>query len=183
MSPHAWSCGARSCLITWSSWAISSFFCSGIWSIWARFLPGYWSFRAKSWLCWRSWRSYAYEKHMFKLNNVLGTALMGTHVGTMYHCFENATNERSSPITLSRLRHGFSALWPCLTCIVYLNIGDKLTSTKNHKIQNVKRSSCWAVVVARLVERSLPISEVRSSNPVFGKFYSLSTSYKLFWKD
>ena len=27
----------------------------------------------------------------------------------------------------------------------------------------------WAVVVAQLVERSLPIPEVRSSNPVIGK--------------
>ena len=29
-----------------------------------------------------------------------------------------------------------------------------------------------AVVVAQLVERSLPIPEVRSSNPVYGKFYA-----------
>ena len=28
---------------------------------------------------------------------------------------------------------------------------------------------CWAVVVAQLVERSLPIPEVRGSNPVIGK--------------
>ena len=28
---------------------------------------------------------------------------------------------------------------------------------------------CWAVVVAQLVKRSLPIPEVRGSNPVIGK--------------
>ena len=42
----------------------------------------------------------------------------------------------------------------------------------------------WAVVVAQLVERSLPIPEVRGSNPVIGKKYIehllLST---VFWKD
>ena len=32
--------------------------------------------------------------------------------------------------------------------------------------QNITK---WAVVVAQLVERSLPIPEVRSSNPVIGK--------------
>ena len=40
----------------------------------------------------------------------------------------------------------------------------------------------WAVVVAQLVERSLPIPEVRSSNPVIGKnllnIYFLSTVLK-----
>ena len=46
---------------------------------------------------------------------------------------------------------------------------------------------CWAVVVAQLVKRSLPIPEVRGSNPVIGKIYLfplniclLSTVY---WKD
>ena len=31
----------------------------------------------------------------------------------------------------------------------------------------------WAVVVAQLVERSLPIPEVRGSNPVIGKNLSI----------
>jgi len=31
------------------------------------------------------------------------------------------------------------------------------------------RTKMWAVVVAQLVERSLPIPEVRGSNPVIGK--------------
>ena len=30
-------------------------------------------------------------------------------------------------------------------------------------------ANIWAVVVAQLVERSLPIPEVRGSNPVIGK--------------
>ena len=37
-----------------------------------------------------------------------------------------------------------------------------------------KLTSCellWAVVVAQLVERSLPIPEVRGSNPVIGNIY------------
>ena len=33
----------------------------------------------------------------------------------------------------------------------------------------------WAVVVAQLVERSLPIPEVHGSNPVIGKNYLYST--------
>ena len=40
----------------------------------------------------------------------------------------------------------------------------------------------WAVVVAQLVERLLPIPEVHGSNPVIGKIYIehclLSTVYK-----
>ena len=32
----------------------------------------------------------------------------------------------------------------------------------------------WAVVVAQLVERSLPIPEVRGSNPVIGKNLNLT---------
>ena len=32
-----------------------------------------------------------------------------------------------------------------------------------------KAGSNWAVVVAQLVEQSLPIPEVRGSNPVIGK--------------
>ena len=34
-----------------------------------------------------------------------------------------------------------------------------------------KRFSHWAVVVAQLVERSLPIPEVHGSNPAIGKIY------------
>ena len=34
----------------------------------------------------------------------------------------------------------------------------------------------WEVVVAQLVERSLPTPEVRGSNPVIGKIY-------MYWKD
>ena len=35
----------------------------------------------------------------------------------------------------------------------------------------------WKVVVAQLVERSLPISEVRGSNPVFGKHLLILNNY------
>ena len=37
---------------------------------------------------------------------------------------------------------------------------------------HIKKTKGWAVVVAQLVERSLPIPEVRGSNPVIGKFYT-----------
>ena len=40
----------------------------------------------------------------------------------------------------------------------------------------VNFESCWAVVVAQLVERSLPIPEVRGSNPVIGKIRLVQTS-------
>ena len=36
----------------------------------------------------------------------------------------------------------------------------------------------WAVVVAKLVEQSLPIPEIPCSNPVIGKFYLLKTNLK-----
>ena len=39
------------------------------------------------------------------------------------------------------------------------------------------------MVVAQLVERSLPTPDVRSSNPVISKFNSLSTVLKLYRKD
>ena len=39
---------------------------------------------------------------------------------------------------------------------------------------------CWEVVVAQLVEQSLPTPEVRGSNPVIGKIYLY---YQLYWKD
>ena len=37
--------------------------------------------------------------------------------------------------------------------------------------QGSKKVLHWAVVVAQLVERLLPIPEVRGSNPVIGKIY------------
>ena len=40
----------------------------------------------------------------------------------------------------------------------------------------------WAVVVAQLVEQSLPIPEVRDSNPVIGKKIIMNIYYQLFWK-
>ena len=43
----------------------------------------------------------------------------------------------------------------------------KHTATKNP--DRCKFCVYWAVVVAQLVERSLPIPEVRGSNPVIGK--------------
>ena len=39
-----------------------------------------------------------------------------------------------------------------------------------------------AVVVAHLVGQLLPTPEIRASNPVIGKFYSLSTVLQ-YWKD
>ena len=33
----------------------------------------------------------------------------------------------------------------------------------------IKKYQAWAVVVAQLVERSLPIPEIRGTNPVIGK--------------
>ena len=35
----------------------------------------------------------------------------------------------------------------------------------------IKNFDCWAVVATQLVERLLPTSEVRGSNPVIGKIY------------
>ena len=37
--------------------------------------------------------------------------------------------------------------------------------------------------MAKLVAQSLPIPEIRSSNPVFVKFYLLSTWQNMYWKD
>ena len=36
----------------------------------------------------------------------------------------------------------------------------------------------WGVVVAQLVEQSLPSPEIRSSDPIIGKIYSLSAALK-----
>ena len=41
----------------------------------------------------------------------------------------------------------------------------------------------WAVVLAQLVEQSLPTPEVRSSNPVIGKIYWTFVYCQLYWKD
>ena len=41
----------------------------------------------------------------------------------------------------------------------------------------------WAVVVALLVEWSIPIPEVRGSNPVIGKKLILNIYCQLYWKD
>ena len=44
----------------------------------------------------------------------------------------------------------------------------------------------WAVVVAQLVERSIPIPEVRGSNPVIGnKLFILNICFlsTVYWKD
>ena len=41
----------------------------------------------------------------------------------------------------------------------------------------------WAVVVAQLVERSLPILEVRGSNPAIDKIYWTLVYSQLYWKD
>ena len=42
---------------------------------------------------------------------------------------------------------------------------------------NIKISLNWEVVVAQLVERSLPIPEVRGSNPVIGKKLLILNNY------
>ena len=39
------------------------------------------------------------------------------------------------------------------------------------------------MVVAQLVERSLPTPEIRASNPVIGNYILLSTVLNLYWKD
>ena len=44
--------------------------------------------------------------------------------------------------------------------------------------QRILILNLWAVVVAQWVERSLPTSEIRSSNPVIGKFYLLLFALK-----
>ena len=59
--------------------------------------------------------------------------------------------------------------------------GQQLTRTNNiaigclnqHNLLSVldKQLRLWEVVVAQLVEQSLPIPEVRGSNPVIGKIY------------
>ena len=43
--------------------------------------------------------------------------------------------------------------------------------------------STWAVVMAQLVDRLLPIPEVRSSNPVIGKNLYWTFYSQLYWKD
>ena len=52
-----------------------------------------------------------------------------------------------------------SAKWPS----TFFHLLNKLCMNHSYK------SNYWAVVVAQLVERSLPIPEVRGSNPVIGK--------------
>ena len=55
-----------------------------------------------------------------------------------------------------------------------------MACSRNIHIQ--KYLHCWAVVLAQLSKRSLPIPEVRSSNPVIGKvfieYFVLSTVMK-----
>ena len=49
------------------------------------------------------------------------------------------------------------------------------------QLKRIKNNTTWAVVVAQLVERSLPTPEVCCSNPVIGKpyiTYLLSTVLK-----
>ena len=46
-----------------------------------------------------------------------------------------------------------------------------------------QKNSFVAVVVAQLVERSLPIPEVRGSNPVIGKIYWTFVYCQLYWKE
>ena len=41
----------------------------------------------------------------------------------------------------------------------------------------------WAVVVAQLLKRSLPIPEVHGSNPAIGKIYWTFVYCQLYWKD
>ena len=45
----------------------------------------------------------------------------------------------------------------------------------------LERSQAWAVVVAQLVERSLPTPEIRGSNPNIGKLYLPIVHWN--WKD
>ena len=47
-------------------------------------------------------------------------------------------------------------------------------------ISTLNYSNIWEVVVAQLVERSLPTPEVRGSNPVISKIYMY---HQLYWKD
>ena len=48
------------------------------------------------------------------------------------------------------------------------------------KKKNVKCINVWAVavVVAQLVEQSLPTTEIRSSNPIIGKNLSTNCTFK-----
>ena len=51
-------------------------------------------------------------------------------------------------------------------------------------VHGTKKQNIWAVVVAQLVERSLPTPEVRGLNPVIGKLlYGTFVYWQLYWKD
>ena len=50
---------------------------------------------------------------------------------------------------------------------------------KNDELLRSLSNEAWEVVVAQLVERSLPIPEVRGSNPVIGKNLLISNICKL----
>ena len=46
---------------------------------------------------------------------------------------------------------------------------EKMIIPKEKMVHGTKKQNIWAVVVAQLVERSLPTPEVRGLNPVIGK--------------
>ena len=54
---------------------------------------------------------------------------------------------------------------------------------KTISIKFVTNKICWAVVVAQLVERLLPIPKVRGSNPVIVKIYWTFVYCQPYWKD
>ena len=70
----------------------------------------------------------------------------------------------------------FWALIPSLSQIFPIIIGLEQYTTsvlriKKKERQDERKQITWAVVVAKLVERLLPIPQVSVSNPVFGKIY------------
>ena len=60
-----------------------------------------------------------------------------------------------------------------------------ITEPSSHDWNHLaKLGDAWAVFVAQLIERLLPIPEIHGLNPVIGNMdYLISTLLKLYWKD
>ena len=84
-------------------------------------------------------------------------------------------------MVIGREIHGFG------TRVVSLSASDSLWQKRGNTIDNLypwQTIIFVAVVVAQLVERSLPIPEVRGSNPVIGKnLLNICLLSTVFWKD
>ena len=59
----------------------------------------------------------------------------------------------------------------------------KVVQKRGGRCTSTHKNMTSGVVVAQLVERSLPTPEVRSSNPVISKMYMEQCYCQLYWKD